>query len=79
MNFNDLCNLITDLSDVPLDSIHIESQLNNDIGLCSYDIMTLIAMIESKTNKQINITDLNGQITVGHLLEYINKIGEYDG
>ena len=73
MSFHDLCNLIIDLFDVSLDSIKIDSQLNNDLGLCSYDIMTLIAMIEAKINKQINITDLNGQITVGYLLEYINK------
>ncbi|MEE3450843.1 MAG: acyl carrier protein [Acutalibacteraceae bacterium] len=73
MNFNDLCNLISELSDVSPDRIDTSSQLNSDLGLCSYDIMTLIAMVEAKTNKQIDITELNGQITVGYLFEYIKK------
>ncbi|MCR4644662.1 MAG: hypothetical protein K5695_04540 [Oscillospiraceae bacterium] len=71
MELKDLCDLIAELSDVSPDSIRNDSQLHHDLGLCSYEIMTLIAMIEAKTNKQINITELNGQITVGDLLAYI--------
>ena len=72
MDFTELCDLITELSDITTDNIYMDSQLNNDLGLRSCDIMTLIAMIESKTGKEINILGLNGKITVGYLLDYIN-------
>jgi len=75
MDFKELCNLLVEFTDIDIPSHNIRhtTNLSTDLGLCSCDMMTFIAIIETKTNKQIDIIELSQQMTVGDLLEQINN------
>lgn len=46
-----------------------DSKLRDDLGLCSYDMMLLIALLEEKTGKKINLTVLKNDLTVKGLYQ----------
>lgn len=71
MGFAELADMLAEISGVDADSIRMSTCLSTELGLCSYDIMTLIAMIEAKTGIKINLLELSGQMTVGDLIDVI--------
>lgn len=46
-----------------------DSKLRDDLGLCSYDMMLLIALLEEKTGKKVNMTVLKNDVTVKGLYQ----------
>lgn len=72
MDFHELCCLIVRVTGNTDCTIQKSSHFSKDLGLCSWDMMTLIAMIESRTHKQIDMIDLSAKMTVEALLEQIN-------
>lgn len=69
----ELLDIIHQFSDIPISEINSSSKLGADLLFCSFDIMALIAMIEEKISKDIDISCLSSQTTVGDLLAIINN------
>lgn len=53
--------------------ITYDSKLKNDLGLCSFDIMCLVAMIEKNTEKPLDLQKINENMKVSELLYLINE------
>lgn len=73
MGINDLRQLLEEVTNQPCNHIQPSTELHKDLGLCSYDLMTLIALIEAHTHKQVNIIDFSKQMTIESLLQQINQ------
>lgn len=48
--------------------VHASSRLADDLGLCSYDIMVLVTLVESRTGRQVDVVRLSQDQTVAGLL-----------
>lgn len=55
-------------------SINLTTNLKNDLGLDSLDLMELIVMIENKLNIQIPDDKLTDIITINDFIKIINNI-----
>ncbi|GEM_PF-3046265 len=45
------------------------SKLVDDLCLCSYDIMVLVAAVEDRTDKRVDIVRFSTDVTVGGLVD----------
>lgn len=53
--------------------ITLDTELRSDLGLTSFDLVSLLSEVEEKYGVQISEEDIASLITVKDLIEYINK------
>ena len=54
--------------------ITLEAELINDLGINSLELADLILLCEEKFNIEIKDDDIHQFITVGNVVDYLNKI-----
>ena len=68
--------IIVDLQQVPEDTVTLEANFIDDIGVDSLDFVELIMGIEEEFNIEIPDTEAEKVVTVGDVVEYIkDKVG----
>ncbi len=64
--------LIEDVNVNP-DDIKPEAELVNDLGINSLELADLVLLCEEKLNIEISEEDVNGFVTVGDLVNYLES------
>lgn len=72
MDEEQLIELLAKTSGKPFADIHLSSKLDEDLGLCSFDIMVLVYSIESKTDYSVDVKQLSLNRSVEGLLSAIS-------
>ena len=72
--FEKIRSIMLEYVDVPEESITAETQFLADLAMNSMDIMAMIGQFEDEFDVTIETEDLNDIITVGDLVEYLEKI-----
>lgn len=65
--------LIEIASEYTQETLNEDSKLRSDLGLTSFDLVSLISDIEDKYNIKIDDNDIKDIITVKDLINYINS------
>lgn len=68
--FEDLKELASEYTE---ENVTLESNLRGELGLTSFDLISLISEVEEKYNVHIEETDLESIITVQDLINYIES------
>lgn len=58
---------------IPMETIHGESNLMEDLGASSLDIMTLLPKIEETFNVEFSVRALRNMTTIDDIAEYIER------
>lgn len=70
---NEVIKIISDIAEIPIKKINLDSNLMSDLELSSLDLVTLISEFEEKYNVTVNDNDIKNLQTVGDIIEYIEK------
>ena len=65
-----ICNYV----DIAPESITEDSNLTDDLGLSSYDIMCVLGDLETEFGVTVNEAEIVDIRTVGEAIEYINSL-----
>lgn len=72
--FEQLKKILVDELQIEASDITMEAELINDLGINSLELADLICLCEEKFNVEIKDDDIHQFITVGNVVEYLNKI-----
>lgn len=70
----DLKEKLGEYVDVPLDEITEESRFIEDLGLNSFEFMSLLGYLEEEYDIVVDENEVRGLRTVGEAVEYIEKL-----
>lgn len=65
--------ILKEYVDVPEGDINVESTLQLDLGLNSLDVVNLVVEFEEQFGIEIKDDDIRSFITIGDMMEYIQK------
>ncbi|MBQ6263788.1 MAG: acyl carrier protein [Clostridia bacterium] len=71
--FENVKRLLVDELSVSEDDVTPEAELVGDLGVNSLELADLVLMCEEKFNIEINEDDIRGFITVGDVVDYLEK------
>ena len=71
--FENVKRLLVDELSVNEDDVTPEAELVGDLGVNSLELADLVLMCEEKFNIEINEDDIRGFITVGDVVDYLEK------
>lgn len=60
--------------EVPMDEIKAETNLKEDLGLNSLDVVNLMVAFEDEFNIEISDRDIKDLMTVGDIAEYLEQL-----
>ena len=72
--FEQLKKILVDELQIEASDITMEAELINDLGINSLELADLICLCEEKFNVEIKDDDIHQFITIGNVVEYLNKI-----
>ena len=72
--FEELKKVICEYVDVNPEEIREDSRFIEDLGLTSYDFMSLVGELEDKYDIEVNERDVVNVKTVGQAIEYIKSL-----
>ncbi len=65
--------IISEVVEIPVKKIKLESDLINDLELESLDLVNLISEFESRYNITVDDKDIKNLHTVSDIIDYINS------
>ncbi len=71
--FENVKRLLVDELSVNEDDVTPEAELVGDLGVNSLELADLVLMCEERFNIEINEDDIRGFITVGDVVDYLEK------
>lgn len=71
MDIKVLIDIIKEVLETDTIAIKADSRLYDEIGLCSFDMMVIIGIIEDEYNKSVDLDDLSNDMTVKGLINAI--------
>lgn len=71
-----IISIISEYQDIPADTIYSDSQLVGDLGLTSYDVVSLIGKFEDEFDIEIPDRKIKLMKTVGDIVKFINAAME---
>ncbi|MBR7033537.1 MAG: acyl carrier protein [Clostridia bacterium] len=71
--FENVKRLLVDELSVNEEDVTPEAELVGDLGVNSLELADLVLMCEEKFNIEINEDDIRGFITVGDVVDYLEK------
>ena len=71
--FENVKRLLVDELSVNEEDVTPEAELVGDLGVTSLELADLVLMCEEKFNIEINEDDIRGFITVGDVVDYLEK------
>ena len=74
--FEDLKEKLGEYVDVPLDEIKEDTRFIEDLGLNSFEFMSLLGYLEEEYDIVVDESEVRGLTTVGEAVEYIEKLTE---
>lgn len=74
---NQVISIISMNQGISADSVHADSHLISDLGLNSYDLITLIGKFEDEFEIEIPDRDIKNLQTVSAIAEFIKKATKY--
>ena len=66
--------LLSEYVEVARDDITVESKLVEDLGLNSYEFMTLVGDLEEEFDVEVNEREVAKVNTIGDIIEYITAL-----
>ena len=66
--------LLSEYVEVAREDITVESKLVEDLGLNSYEFMTLVGDLEEEFDVEVNETEVAKVNTIGDIIEYITAL-----
>ncbi len=72
--FEDLKEKLGEYVDVPLDEITEDTRFIEDLGLNSFEFMSLLGYLEEEYDIVVDESEVRGLTTVGEAVEYIEKL-----
>ena len=76
MLFDKVKNILGNYIDINLDEITLETRLADDLGLNSYEFMTLLGELEDEFDMEVDEKEVTKLVTIADLLDYISKFTE---
>ena len=73
MILDDLKNILSDQLDVDPDTINDDTDLADDLGADSLDVVDLVMTLEEEFDIEIPDEDIETMTTVGEIVEYISS------
>lgn len=71
MDIKELVGIIKEVLETNDVEIRYESKLYDEIGLCSFDMMVIIGIIEDEYNKSVDLIKLSKDMTIKGLINAI--------
>lgn len=72
--FEKLKEIMVNELQIDADSITLDSTLSTDLGVNSLELAELVLAVEDQLGVEINEDDLHTFITVGDVVEYLEKL-----
>ncbi len=72
--FEKLKEILVDELQLDADSITMESELSNDLGINSIELADLVMLCEDKFDIEIQDDDIHNFVTVEDVVRYLEKI-----
>lgn len=72
--FEDLKEKLGEYVDVPLDEITEDTRFIEDLGLNSFEFMSLLGYLEEEYDIVVDESEVRGLTTVGEAVKYIEKL-----
>ena len=70
----DLKQKLVEYVDIPLDEITAETRFIEDLGLNSFEFMSLLGYLEEEYDIVVDESEVRGLRTLGEAVEYIEKL-----
>lgn len=71
-----IISIISDYQDIPADTISADSQLVGDLGLTSYDVVSLVGKFEDEFDIEIPDRKIKLMKAVGDIVQFIEAAQE---
>ena len=78
MIFNKVKDILSDYIDMDSNEIKLETRLAEDLGLNSYEFMSVIGEIEEEFDVELDEREIVKLISIADLLDYISNFKEED-
>ena len=76
MIFNKVKDILSDYIDMDSNEIKLETRLAEDLGLNSYEFMSVIGEIEEECDVELDEREIVKLISIADLLDYISNFKE---
>lgn len=76
MIFNKVKNILDEYIDIDIEDITLETRLADDLGINSYEFMSIIGAVEEEFDVEVDEKDILKLVTVADLLDYISSFTE---
>lgn len=76
MIFNKVKNILDEYIDIDIGDITLETRLADDLGINSYEFMSIIGAVEEEFDVEVDEKDILKLVTVADLLDYISSFKE---
>ena len=76
MIFNKVKDILSDYIDMDSNEIKLETRLAEDLGLNSYEFMSVIGEIEEESDVELDEREIVKLISIADLLDYISNFKE---
>lgn len=76
MIFNKVKDILSDYIDIDSNEIKLETRLAEDLGLNSYEFMSVIGEIEEEFDVELDEREIVKLISIADLLDYISNFKE---
>lgn len=73
MIFNKVKNILDEYIDIDIEDITLETRLADDLGINSYEFMSIIGEIEEEFDFEVDEKSVLKLITIEDLLDYISN------
>ena len=68
--------IISEYQDIPIDTIHADSHLVNDLGFTSYDVVSLVGKFEDEFDIEVPDRKIKLMKTVDDIVKFIEAATE---
>ena len=72
--FEEIAKLLAEQLDIPVSKVTLESNIIEDLGADSLDVVEMLMTLEDKTGKTIPDDKVTSITTVGDLVEVLNSL-----
>lgn len=76
MIFNKIKEILSKYIDMDSDEIKLETRLAEDLGLNSYEFMSIVGEVEEEFDIEVDEKEILRLVTVADLLDYISNFTE---
>ena len=76
MIFNKVKDILSDYIDMDSNEIKLETRLAEDLGLNSYELMSIIGEVEEEFDLEVDEKEILKLVSIADLLDYISNFTE---